>query len=171
MDDRHFDDLTRSFAGGRTRRGFLATLGGLALGVGRLARAEAATACPPGQFAGSGCRCLCRGTGRPPGPTGCGESPILCPQGLTLCGILCVNLATDPNHCGTCQTVCDAGGACLNGQCTCTPSCAGKCGGASDGSGGHCFICCPRSTPCVDHNQCCSGTCGVISGTPGLVCT
>jgi hypothetical protein len=27
--------------------------------------------CPPDQFRGSGCRCLCRATGRPPGPTGC----------------------------------------------------------------------------------------------------
>lgn len=32
---------------------------------------QCALVCPPGQYRGSGCRCLCRSTGREPGPTGC----------------------------------------------------------------------------------------------------
>ena len=67
-----FDDLARSVAAGRSRRGFLAGLAGLAVGIfgggrGRMASA----ACPPDQKLGASNRCLCRTSGRPPGVDGC----------------------------------------------------------------------------------------------------
>ena len=40
-----------------------------------------------------------------------------CPPGRADCGGACVNLATDPAHCGACQVACPAGSACSNGSC------------------------------------------------------
>ncbi len=40
-----------------------------------------------------------------------------CPPGRADCGGACVNLATDPAHCGACQVACPAGTACSNGSC------------------------------------------------------
>jgi hypothetical protein len=41
-----------------------------------------------------------------------------CDAGRTACGNACVDLMTDPNHCGACGTTCDA--ACVLGQCEAT---------------------------------------------------
>jgi hypothetical protein len=51
----------------------------------------------------------------PPGGSGA------CLRGLTRCGGVCVNLATDRNHCGACNTLCpDLGGlVCAAGRCGC----------------------------------------------------
>jgi hypothetical protein len=50
-----------------------------------------------------------------PGPDGS------CPAAQTVCGAgafaLCVNLQTDPNHCGTCDHACSPGIACQGGAC------------------------------------------------------
>ncbi len=44
-----------------------------------------------------------------------------CPSGQTLCGVgrfaICVDLQSDPNHCGTCDRACSAGIACQTGVC------------------------------------------------------
>lgn len=54
--------------------------------------------------------------------TGCsGCSPIVgaeCREGLTRCGELCVDLQSDPQHCGACNNACAAGQACVAGMCT-----------------------------------------------------
>src|SRR5215831_9305461 len=38
----------------------------------------------------------------------------------TLCGSNCVNLQTDPNHCGRCDIQCASGTQCLSGLCVCS---------------------------------------------------
>ena len=44
-----------------------------------------------------------------------------CPEEQTACGVgafaLCVNLQTDPGHCGTCDRACSPGIACQAGAC------------------------------------------------------
>ena len=40
-----------------------------------------------------------------------------CPPGTADCGGACVNLASDPTHCGGCAIACAAGTACHNGAC------------------------------------------------------
>src|ERR687887_339033 len=99
MDGSRFDQLACAVAGGRTRRGFLGGL--VALAAGAVGLRAAAAACPPNAVAASGGRCLCKSTGRQPGPTGCP-----CPTGQTACGGVCKDLSSDPNNCGTCGVSC-----------------------------------------------------------------
>lgn len=130
MDQDRFDALARSFAGVRTRRGFLrATIVAVAMGAGgKTATAQAA--CPPGQVRGSGNRCLCRTTGRPPGPSGCP-----CPAGRTAVNGACVDLSSDPANCGAPGAVCAAA--------------AETCQGAAICRGGSCiFLPAPAGTVC-----------------------
>jgi hypothetical protein len=53
--------------------------------------------CPPDQYRGSRCRCLCRATGRPPGPTGCPcTSSSICDGGdIVFCGGTSLNCLCD----------------------------------------------------------------------------
>lgn len=54
--------------------------------------------------------------GAPAGGGGSGGSTMTgCPDGLALCGDLCVDTATDTHHCGDCGTVC--GSLCTAGKC------------------------------------------------------
>ena len=41
-----------------------------------------------------------------------------CPGIQTICSGVCVNLNSDPNHCGTCENNCTSGQFCLRGACT-----------------------------------------------------
>lgn len=152
MDGLHFDRWTRALAGTSSRRSVLRGLAGLAgglVGLGGAAGAGAIT-CPTGQVA-SGTRCLCKSTGRPPGPSGCPAGP-----GQTLCNGVAVDLTSDVNHCGICGSVCPASGQCMSppvcraGRCLATPL--------------------PAGTSCDDGNLCttgdkCNGT-GACIGTP-----
>jgi endo-1,4-beta-D-glucanase Y len=90
--------------------------------------------------------------------TGCSSAvdptPISCPAGTWDCGGgVCIAVAADPNNCGTCGTVCQAGGVCSNGQC------ATSCNAGLSACNGGCI------DPAVDPNNC--GVCGTIcsSGT------
>lgn len=103
-----------------------------------------------------------------------------CPEDTTNCGGSCVDVSSDPTHCGDCQTTCGApvSGA-DTGQATCeSASCDVSCGGAATEcavEGGeacvdtktdsrHCGACgvaCAPGTKCV--NSGCVAACG-----PGL---
>ena len=110
MDHSRFDEITRNLASERSRRSVLRALGALTAaafaGVG-VDRAEAAARCRA-----EGVVCIknadcCDGSCLPTS-TGwkvCGLPP--CNSGLTRCGNLCVDLATDPQNCGFCGNVVD----------------------------------------------------------------
>jgi hypothetical protein len=112
MDGSRFDQIARTFASQRSRRGVIGGLAGLAAGLIGATRAGAVT-CPPGQYLGSANRCLCLKTGRPPVGGSCGS----CSVGLINCGGNCVDLNTDADNCGVCSLQCSEGQVCLSGTC------------------------------------------------------
>ena len=57
-------------------------------------------------------------TGCPSDPPS--QKPVTCTAPAVACGSTCVDLATDEAHCGTCDTVCNAGQVCVARLCTCT---------------------------------------------------
>lgn len=161
MDGSRFDQLARTMAGRRTRRGFLGGLAGLAAGLVAIRDGDAA--CPPGAVAASGGRCLCKATGRAPINGSCGAGP-----GQTLCNGVAVDFSSDVNNCGSCGNVCPAA---TPGTCQGAPLCrAGICQPTLAAVG----------TPCNDGTVCTAndvcGADGVCRGTPiscddGLSCT
>ena len=48
---------------------------------------------------------------------GCGESDGDCPTGQSKCDGQCVDTATDPEHCGGCDTACSQDQFCHLGAC------------------------------------------------------
>jgi len=73
--------------------------------------------------------------------TACHEA-LVCPKGQAGCGGACVDLATDPGHCGACATTCGAA----------TPFCATDAGATA------CVAACPVGlTPCG--HSCIAGSC------------
>ena len=82
-----------------------------ACGIG-LSCCPDAGACPAGQLCGPGNICTTSTT---------------CSPGTVLCGTACVDLTTDPSHCGACDVVCSAGSACTGG------ACAASCGTCAAG--------------------------------------
>ena len=101
--------------------------------------------------------------GRDAGPVGRDSGPA-CPEGYSLCGDECADLAYDMNHCGSCFARCDSGELCAGGSCTldCTPSCGGaECG--PDGCGGTCGGCGTGET-------CADGTCEPTCPTGTTLC-
>ena len=55
-----------------------------------------------------------------------------CPASLEVCNGTCIDLSSDPTHCGACGVACGAGKACLAGACSTSNSgaCANRSGGA-----------------------------------------
>jgi hypothetical protein len=109
-----------------------------------------------------------------------------CPSGLTLCGNVCVNLKTDPGHCGSCATACT--GAPVGGTATCTNgSCKKACSSGLDlcdnacvnldTDQNHCGSCstacipgsggCKKGNCCAQWGTSCGGT---VSCCPGTSC-
>jgi hypothetical protein len=103
---------------------------------------------------------------------GCQAGPP-CPPPLSECGGICVDLGNNPQHCGTCSTVCPScptgsEAICVGGTCSCTSSCPvglTECGGICVDLGsnpqncGACGTVCPacgkgRKTTCE------GGACG-----------
>ncbi|TXG86767.1 MAG: twin-arginine translocation signal domain-containing protein [Thermomicrobiales bacterium] len=135
MDDRRFDQFTRSIAGATSRRGFLGRLLGVAGATGAL------VALAPGDA-----NAARRGYSGPkfpkptPDPDPCQglTGPCtanaqccqgFCEQGLgsggtcqlcdaTICGdFVCTDLLWDPFNCGSCGYICGSGRSCDNGTC------------------------------------------------------
>ena len=78
-----------------------------------------------------------------------------CGPGATLCGAVCVNTSTNPQHCGKCDAACKSGQVCTAGKCALTcraalTDCAGACVNLQ-----------------ADHANC--GKCGAACG-PGQLC-
>lgn len=117
--------------------------------------------CPPGQYRGSACRCLCLTTGRPPVNGSCitcagdGES---CREADCCEGLICNDSGIcQPPTCGVQGEECDEGFPCCEGF-TCD---------------GTCFpICLGTDAPCSplgSNSSCCSGCC-VIGPQQSGVC-
>jgi len=56
-----------------------------------------------------------------------------CPAGLTQCGPTCVDLTSDPLHCGMCGEACTGALTCVDSLCRCVQN--GLCNGCCDGAG------------------------------------
>jgi hypothetical protein len=103
-----------------------------------------------------------------------GASQDLCPSPTSLCvakvggTLFCASLATDPNNCGACGTVCGNGTdtvSCVGGVCTfagCDPGFANCDGNAANGC---------ETNVTNDPNNCgaCADACVTTNGTPACV--
>ncbi len=94
-----------------------------------------------------------------------------CPPGQARCGGVCVDVQSNPAHCGTCGNACAPGTACQGGACACTggtTSCGGACVDTSNDNSncGGCGVVCGSGKTCQ------SGACQCPSGTTlcGGVC-
>jgi len=173
MDRRRFDDLTRQFATGWSRRRVVGALLGLAP-VGAALTIDEAQAVP----VRSG---LCRTNG-----VGCTRAAqccsgycenrrnlprrhrfrCACPDGHQWCDGACVDVRTSNIHCGACGEVCDtdSGFACLSGACACASVSATICDDVcveTDTDTDHCGACGEVCDP-VNGETCCSGVCTEI---------
>jgi hypothetical protein len=125
--ERSLDDLAKGLASGTLSRGkAIRWMGGALLG--------AALASVPGVAWANDCRrlgrecrrdsqCCSRNCVRRGDDKVCG-----CPEGQTRCGVRCVNLQKNENHCGECFNRCDKGEQCVKGVCQdagpiCNPPC------------------------------------------------
>lgn len=98
------------------------------------------------------------------GVAACSSTVIVeegCVEGEARCGEECVDLESDPSHCGDCGVACPSG-ECFGGECFAEPGCqppASSCGGACVDLSrdplhcGGCFTACEPSAECVD-SQC-----------------
>lgn len=111
-------------------------------------------ACPPGQYMGSGCRCLCLTTGRPPTANSC---PCItkggaCSPSAPCCGGLVCTA-------GVCVVPCvEEGGACSEGS-----DC---CGDLTCIDGVCAFACFENGEGCTEDSDCCEG----LICTIGSIC-
>jgi hypothetical protein len=147
-----------------------------------LSQPSAASPCKPlGQVCPTNMSCCSRNCAKPAVKHGTALFGLCCPAGDILCGgTTCANLATDPNNCGTCGSVCTSGEICSGGVCvnpcgtcsaldqchdvgTCNPS-TGVCSNPvkSDGSP------CNDGNACTQTDTCQTGTC--VGANP-VVCT
>jgi hypothetical protein len=86
------------------------------------------------------------------------EQPGSCPNGLTLCNGICVDVETDDANCGKCGSATDEGEICERGKKVCTAgwgSCDGPCTdlASDDRNCGACGQSCPEGT-CVSAGSC-----------------
>jgi hypothetical protein len=116
----------------------------------------------------------------PPPPDTCGEvDPLVlapatdadCPAGLVRCGTACVDVTSDPLHCGACDESCGAavadgtlpvGSSCVDGTCGCPPSrpdvCDGRCVNLQVDTQ-RCGPTCGDAVTCAQGEECTAGTC------------
>ncbi len=89
----------------------------------------------------------------------CDMGRVACPVGASL---LCVDINTDANHCGTCDTRCPTEQVCAAGRCACPTGqrlCSGACVDAmtDNGNCGGCGRACPSGQLCTAGACACSG--------------
>ena len=100
------------------------------------------------------------GAGDAEGTDGAADAGAACATGKVACSGVCVDLASDPKHCGQCSTQCPANNVCDQGACVL--SCVAPqvaCGGACiDVTGNH------------DHCGACDSACGVDQVCSGGAC-
>jgi len=88
----------------------------------------------------------------------CVQVPENCPAGMALCGSECVDLISNPEHCGACGNLCGEGQLCEAGVCLCAGGmvfCGAECiDVASDAD--HCGAC---ANPCDGGESCVDGVC------------
>ncbi|MFT4038689.1 MAG: hypothetical protein QM692_10955 [Thermomicrobiales bacterium] len=89
-----------------------------------------------------------------------------CASGATRCGDACVNLQTDAQHCGSCNSRCGNGVACVDGKCpsSCPASqirCVDLCVDPTSNEN-HCGGC---GRKCKGDETCLGGVCGCADGT------
>ncbi|MBN2497339.1 MAG: hypothetical protein JXR96_22300 [Deltaproteobacteria bacterium] len=92
--------------------------------------------CVPASCGANNCGSMPDGCGGTVNCGGCSDPQDDCESNVCVC-----------NHAECSGDCCAAGQVCHSGAC-CTPSCAGKCGGASDGCGGQCSAACPSGQWC-----------------------
>lgn len=139
MEQRRFDDLTRRLGANSSRRTVLKGL--LAGAVGGFAG-----------LVGGGEALAAKGSGG-------SNKPDCCPSSAPrLCDYTCVNVSTDPNHCGGCASACPTGATCQNGACLCpqgTMQCGNACVDTSSDSN-NCGTC---GHVCASGQSCVAGSC------------
>jgi Stigma-specific protein, Stig1 len=146
MDDRQFDDLSRSLTAA-SRRSVLAALASGTFGLVSLAISAEEAAGKKGK--GKKKKKKRGGQSSPPSP----PPPLSCPSGYSPCGGQCIDLTDHPQHCGACATVCSPGKEC----------CGGVCANRLDDDN-HCGTCGSRCLPNPSSERpqgaiCVSGTC------------
>jgi len=122
------DELAKGLASGTLSRGkAIRWMGGALLGAALASFPGVAWADDDCRRLGRECRrdsqCCSRNCVRRGDDKVCG-----CPEDQTRCGVRCVNLQKNENHCGECFNRCPEGQECVDGVCSggepiCTPSC------------------------------------------------
>lgn len=122
------------------------------------------------------------GDSTPPVDTPDASVPVTCDSvGVELCGNSCVSTASDPKHCGGCDTACATGEACEGGLCVALCQIDGKqvAAGAVNAVNS-CEQCTPAAsttawtqradgTPCNPGQVCSAGVCGPRCFIDGVV--
>ncbi|MFB6351341.1 MAG: CAP domain-containing protein [Bradymonadaceae bacterium] len=86
------------------------------------------------------------------------ESPSDCTTTEKYCDGQCVEVLSDPDHCGSCGFACSQGASCVNGICKCAEGnirCDGRCIDPSSNDD-HCFKC---GNACPDGQMCQKSVC------------
>ncbi|MDP3275485.1 MAG: MXAN_6577-like cysteine-rich protein [Deltaproteobacteria bacterium] len=125
------------------------------------------SACPSGQLCSRGaCSLVCD-----PRLTVCGGANADAGADAAAGPTLCVDLQTDANHCGACNTACAAGQNCVSGACV-TPCALGQmmCGGACVSVASNPMHCGRCGAACAAGQDCVAGMCRSGCPTGQLSC-
>jgi hypothetical protein len=101
--------------------------------------------------------------GAPDGAPHCTDAGCVCPEGTVDCGGECVDLDTDPQHCGACPNACEPTQSCVGGACACalgTIDCGGQCVDVSADP----FRCGGCDNVCAAQEHCRQGSCACRPG-------
>ena len=74
-----------------------------------------------------------------------GEAPEGCGGGELKCGGICIDVLSDPSHCGGCTTVCAEGQPCVAGICDSGSGSSSSSSSSSSGGGGSCHPLSPEA--------------------------